>query len=184
MQCHCHNWQDPNSPKTMSPKMYSISAFFLDFFKYLILYHIMLRSHSLKEKYVYIWKFSTVIWRRLTLLNMFLDGITHHSSSFISFLSILSLFKPASPSFLPFQLILLQMRSARNQRYIHHYKGLKSEALDFAGSSSLLGLPDGYILFLLSVIITLLCLSFPLLSVSSFPHAPIAHSSLILLTRF
>ena len=88
MQCHCHNWQDPNSPKTMSPKMYSISAFYLDFFKYLILYHIMLRSHSLKEKYVYIWKFSTVIWRRLTLLNMFLDGITHHSSSFISFFLI------------------------------------------------------------------------------------------------
>ena len=74
----------------MSPKksfLYLPSSF-LDFFKYLILYHIMLRSHSLKEKYVYIWKFSTVIWRRLTLLNMFLDGITHHSSSFISFFLI------------------------------------------------------------------------------------------------
>ena len=105
MQCHCHNWLHPNSQKTMSSQMFTTSAFFLDFFKYLILYLIMLRSHSsriLKEKYVLIWKFSTVIWRRLTLLNMFLDGISHHSSSFISLLSILSLFKPASPSFLPF----------------------------------------------------------------------------------
>ena len=58
MQCHCHNWLHPNSQKTMSSQMFTTSAFFLDFFKYLILYLIMLRSHSsriLKEKYELIW---------------------------------------------------------------------------------------------------------------------------------
>ena len=104
---------------------FSISAFLLSWFLQ-IFDLIMLRSHSsriLKEKYELIWKFSTklqVMWRRLTLLDMFLDGNSRHSSSFISFLLLLSLFKPASPSFLPFQLILHSPSDeVRTQSEIH-----------------------------------------------------------------
>ena len=102
VQCHCHNYLDPNSPKAMSHK----KVFYFCILSFLISsniwsYHAPLSLLS-KVKYK-----SENLQQNQKLYEggspsstcfSFLDRVFHHSSSFISFLLILSSFKPASPS--------------------------------------------------------------------------------------